>query len=194
MARHPAEDAEKVQGRERLDAFARRSISIPVRMSLPVVSLILALATPAVQAASCAALPATGVDWRRCQLDTRDLRGVDLTGAVLRDASLSRSNLEGAVLVRVDGNNARFTSAEMRGADLSGAVLVRADFTRADLNGAKFAGADLRRAQFFGADLRNADFTAARMDGVDLLRARLDGARWTDGTSICAAGSVGACE
>jgi uncharacterized protein YjbI with pentapeptide repeats len=163
-------------------------------MSPSAVSLILALATPAAQAAGCAALPATGVDWRRCQLDTRDLRGVDLTGAVLRDASLSRSNLEEAILVRVDGRNARFTSAEMRGADLTGAVLVRADFTRADLNGAKLAGADLRRAQFFGADLRNADFTDARMEGTDLLRARLDGARWTDGTSICAEGSVGACQ
>ena len=110
---------------------------------------------------------------------------------MLRDASLSNSDLRGATLRGVEGYTSRFVAADLRGADLTEAVLLRADMTRANLGGARLVGADLRRIRFFRADLRGADLTAARLDGADLLHAQLEGARWTDGTRICAAGSVG---
>ncbi|HYF08242.1 MAG TPA: pentapeptide repeat-containing protein, partial [Acetobacteraceae bacterium] len=42
-------------------------------------------------AAGCTDAARPDVDWRRCLLDQRDLRGADLTGARLRDTSLSRA-------------------------------------------------------------------------------------------------------
>ena len=75
---------------------------------LPLIFLHLALA-PAL-AAQCAAQPRPGIDWRRCLLEARDLRNVDLTGAVLRDASLSNSDLRGATLRGVEGYTSRFVA------------------------------------------------------------------------------------
>ena len=54
-------------------------------------------------------------------------------------------------------------------------------------------GADLRLARLFRATLRGADLTNARLGGADLNRADLSGATWTDGTRICAEGSIGRC-
>ncbi|TDH64689.1 pentapeptide repeat-containing protein [Dankookia rubra] len=176
----------------RLEEFASRSISAGVRTPFLLLPLLLLHLAP-VQAAQCAAQPAPGIDWRRCLLEARDLRNVDLTGAVLRDASLSNSDLRGATLRGVVGYTARFVAADLRGADLTEAELLRADMTRANLSGARLVGADLRRIRFFRADLRGADLTAARLEGADLLHAQLEGARWIDGTRLCAAGSVGAC-
>jgi len=45
----------------------------------------------------------------------------------------------------------------------------------------------------FRADLSGADLTGARLDNTDFLQAVLDGATWTDGTTICAEGSIGRC-
>jgi hypothetical protein len=67
-----------------------------------------------------------------------DLRGADLTGAVLE-----RANLSGAWL-----NRANLTGALMRGAVLTDTWLVRVTFTRASMG-----GADLTRARLDGADL-----------------------------------------
>ena len=184
-------------GRWWLDEFARRSIPQPVRapflfLLLPLLAA--AAAAPPARAAGCGDAPAPGVDWRRCLLAGRDLAGADLTGAVLRDASLDRVVLKGAKLARVDAQGARFVSADLSGADLRDAVLRRADMTRADLIGATLVRTDLRRARFYGADLSGADLTGALLEGADLLRASLGGARWTDGSRICAEGSVGACQ
>jgi hypothetical protein len=104
-----------------LDGFAYRSISVAVRTPLVSLSLSLALllATAPATAAQCANPPRAGIDWRRCLLEERDFARADLTGAVLRDASLTRSNLAEARMERVDARNARFISSELRGADLS---------------------------------------------------------------------------
>jgi uncharacterized protein YjbI with pentapeptide repeats len=175
-----------------LEEFASRSISVAVRT--PLLSLAFLLAAAPALASQCTLPPQPAVDWRRCLLEERDFAGADLTGAVLRDASLTRSKLSEANMARVDGRNARFISAELRGADLSGAVLLSADLTRADLTGARLVGTDLRRARFFKANLRGADLTKARIEGADFLHAELEGARWTDGTHICGPGSVGSCQ
>jgi uncharacterized protein YjbI with pentapeptide repeats len=143
--------------------------------------------------AACNDAPAQGVDWRRCFLDRRSFAGVDLTAAVLRDASLQRADLSRARMAQVDAPDARFTSANMEGVDLSDAILRGADFTRTDLRNATLARADLRQARFFSANLTGADLTDALLAGADFNGANLSGARWADGRT-CAQGSRGVCQ
>ncbi len=83
--------------------------------------------------------------------------GAKLTGADLRDATLSKANLLSADL----------SSAHLEGADLSGAVLVAADLSnahleRANLSGATFSGPGGR------ANLQDADLREAILHGCDL--------------------------
>ena len=68
-----------------------------------------------------------------------------------------------------------------------------ADLTNADLAGASLRNADLRRAQLQGASLREADLTGAKTDEADTLRTDFSGARWIDGRTICAEGSISQC-
>ena len=143
--------------------------------------------------ADCADVPAPGVTWRRCLQDGQDLRGVDLSGATLRDASFKRTDLTGALLAGADARRAKFVSAIMHDVDLDQANLVRADFTNADLTGASLRQADLTSARLFRADLSEADLTGARLAETDLLRAVLAGATWIDGKTVCAESSVGQC-
>ena len=143
--------------------------------------------------AGCTDPAVPGVNWQRCYFDERDFRGADLTGATLRDGRFARADLSGATLVRADARRAKFFTATLVNVDFTAARLAEADFTKADLTGAVFRQADLRRARLFRAVLRNADFTEARMRDADLLDADLSGARWVDGKTICAEGSIGQC-
>ncbi len=143
--------------------------------------------------AECADVAAPGVQWRRCLQSGQDLRGVDLTGANLRDASFGRSDLSDAILVDVDARRAKFISSVLRNVRLDGANLVRADLTNADLTGASLVGVDLTMARMFRADLSRADLTGARLASTDLLKAILAGATWIDGKTVCAEDSVGQC-
>ena len=143
--------------------------------------------------ADCTDVPAPGVYWRRCLQDGQDLRGVDLTGATLRDASFKRADLSDAILSDIEGQRAKFVSSIMQNTRLDRANLVRADLTNADLTGASLVGADLTNARLFRADLSRADLTGARLGGTDLLKAILAGATWVDGKTICAKDSVGQC-
>jgi uncharacterized protein YjbI with pentapeptide repeats len=143
--------------------------------------------------AECADVPAPGVYWRRCLQDGQDLRGVDLTGATLRDASFERTDLTEAILVEADARRAKFISATLQKARLDHANLVRADLTNADLTDASLVGVDLTMARMFRADLSRANLTGARLASTDLLKAVLAGATWIDGKTICAEDSVGQC-
>jgi len=144
--------------------------------------------------AACSSAPAPGVDWRRCLLDRRELPNIDLSRAVLRDASFQRGNLAGAKLVELEAPDVRLGSTNMQGADLTRANLRDADLTRTDMRRATLREADLRRARLFRTDLRGADLTGANLDGADLNGAILGGARWLDGTRVCADNSVGSCQ
>lgn len=66
------------------------------------------------------------------------------------------------------------------------------DLTGADLSGANLTSADLRKANLSGANLKGAKMMWANLDGANLNSADLSGAVWVDG-SICAQGSIGAC-
>jgi uncharacterized protein YjbI with pentapeptide repeats len=143
--------------------------------------------------ADCSDFAAPGVNWRRCLQDGQDLRGVDLSGATLDDASFKRADLSGALLAGADARRAKFVSATMHDVVLDEARLIRADLTTADLTGASLRDADLTNARLFRADLSKADLTGARLSNADLLRAVLSGATWIDGKTVCADNSIGQC-
>ncbi|MCG8507204.1 MAG: pentapeptide repeat-containing protein [Sphingomonadales bacterium] len=151
----------------------------------------LSLAGPA--SASCTDPPRPGVDWTRCIYAEREMTGVDLKGARLRDSKFTRSDLSNGTLAGIDGRRAKFVSSILRDADFTDAVLREADFTKADLTGANLSGSDLSKARLFRTILRGANLTGATMTGTDLWQADVSGATWTDGTTICAEGSVGQC-
>lgn len=162
---------------------------------LPAALLFCLVTTAALPAsAGCSDFAQPGVYWRRCLQDAQDLRGVDLTGANVRDASFNRADLSGATLVEVDARRAKFVSATMRQVVLDGARLVRADLTKADLTEASLKGVDFTSARLFRANLRGADLTGARLDAADMLKADLSGAIWIDGITICAEGSLSQCQ
>lgn len=142
--------------------------------------------------AACTDAAADQVNWRRCYMDGRDLKGVSLGGAMLREATFQRSDLSGAKLSGADAYRAKFLSARMERVIMDGARLIEADLTRADLSGASLKDADLRNAKLVGAVMKNADLSGARLEGADLRNADLTGARWGDGR-VCGDGSVGQC-
>ncbi|MEO1019104.1 MAG: pentapeptide repeat-containing protein [Pseudomonadota bacterium] len=143
--------------------------------------------------AACTDAPGPGVQWRRCLLDGIELQRLDLSGAVLRDASFKRSNLAGSDLSDVDARRAKFVTTELQATNLDNANLELADFTRANLADATLVNASLRRARFFRANLAGADLTGAIIVGADLLHADLTGATWIDGLTVCGPGSLGTC-
>ena len=137
--------------------------------------------------------------WRREYPDIEpDLRGVDLSGAYLRQANLnkailSRTNLsyaelQNATLIEADLSYAYFTGASfddanISRADLSYAIFRSARFIRANLssthffeaspNGANFNGANLNDANLYGVNFKGASFTRANLSHADLHEANL---------------------
>jgi uncharacterized protein YjbI with pentapeptide repeats len=81
---------------------------------------------------------------------------VDLSGADLFTANLTRASLKG-----VAAAGATFLEANLEQTVFSHATLTGADFRRARLSGAKFDGADLTGARFDEADLAGAQFSGA---------------------------------
>lgn len=167
--------------------------SAPIRTTATLLAWLLIAGLAPSASAGCADAPGPGVNWRRCYLDSSDLKGTDLTGAMLRDTTFQRTDLSRAVLTGADAYRAKFLSATLVGTVLDGTRLIETDFTRADLTGARLVGADLRLAKFVDATLVGAILTGALVDRTDFRRADLSGATWIDGTRICAPGSIGRC-
>ena len=143
--------------------------------------------------AGCTDPPEPGVNWQRCNFDYLDLKGIDLTGARLRDGSFFRTDLSAAVMAETETLRAKFVNSILIESVFDRAQLYEADLTKADLTDASLVGTDLRRAKLYRAVLRGANLTDAQLGGADLARADLSGATWTDGKRICAEGSVGRC-
>ena len=120
-------------------------------------------------------------DFQSMDLKGADLRGANLSRAVLRGANLQDAKLRGANLYRADLSDADLKGANAGGADmkranLNGANLIGALLSRADLNSADLKGADLSGARLFKTDLYGADLYGANLSGADLTEADMNGA------------------
>lgn len=154
-------------------------------------ALLAAAADPA--QAGCQDPPIPEVNYADCVFDRSTLKNVNLTGARVRGATFIRATLNGSVLAEIDGYGAKFNSADLKNVVLDGAKLYQADFSRANLTGASLVGADLRYVEFYNATLKGADLTDAELTGTDFTGANLSGATWTNGSYVCAEGSIGRC-
>jgi hypothetical protein len=114
-----------------------------------------------------------------------NLRAVDLGGAWLHQADLSKANLSeadlsGAILLDADLSEAFLYRADLSNAVLSGANLPRTNLTWANLSGATVHNADLS-----GADLTLANLTGADLEGaIGLTEEQLDLTRTVTRTKL----------
>ncbi len=131
----------------------------------------------------CGVAPRPGVNWSLCQMEGRQLKGVDLTDATLRSVNFTGANLSGASLQAASAAFAVMSSANLTGVN----------FRRADLTGVGFRNARLTKANFDNANLAYADFAGADLTGVSFAGAILDKAIWFD-WRVCAEGSIGECK
>jgi uncharacterized protein YjbI with pentapeptide repeats len=125
-------------------------------------------------------------------LGAADLRGVNLTDAILRDAFMhevkmgaykwgpptSRYPEKYRELDRTELVNTDLRDAWLWEADLSGAVLDNADFTNAELRNADLSGAGLTGPQ------HSVNFTGAKLDFTDFTGALLNSANFTDVSGV----------
>lgn len=121
-----------------------------------------------------------GANLLSANLKGMEIQGINLMDATLDGANLARTDLRGA-----DLSNATMSRANLEGADLRGALLLGANLREANLNGAMvtgadFSGADLTLANLTGIDLTQVDLNGVNLDrailiDVDLRQARLAG-------------------
>ena len=148
-------------------------------------------------------LDSRGAQGVKANLESADLRRIDLRGGNLRfahmqsadlrearlmECNLERADLPGARLQGTDLKEANLRGADLSDANLENAVLNRADLgfarlqqsslKRADLYKANMQYADLRSADLRGANLRSADLSEAFLGGANLEGADLEGANF----------------
>ena len=97
------------------------------------------------------------------RFDLTSFRDAELTGA--RFGPKDHRN-EVLITGRAELVSCDFSGAVMRDANLSRTWAQYAKFNRADLNGANLAYANLKGADFTGAELAGADFTGSVLDGA----------------------------
>ena len=104
-----------------------------------------------------------------------EARGLNLSGARLRQADLSLSIM----------NRTRFADADLRDVEAYGGVFSGSNFSGADLTNASFVGAFLDGANFSGATLTGANFAGASLQGATgLTQARLNQACGDEATQL----------
>ncbi|MFG6105306.1 toll/interleukin-1 receptor domain-containing protein [Leptothoe sp. EHU-05/26/07-4] len=94
-------------------------------------------------------------DLRDADLSRTDLNGIDLHDTELRDADLSGAKLHGANLIGADFSGAYFFNAKLRGADLGGAYLVAANLSGAKLSDANLSETELNNTVLGNLNLSN---------------------------------------
>lgn len=126
-----------------------------------------------------AARPARAARLRRrvqaLMAGSRDLAGLDLTGA-----DLSGLDLRGARCVGTWMEGADLSGALLDDANLSQAVLARAHAEGGSWRRAVLAGANLGQAALDGVDLAGARLSSPVLDGIVLVDCALSASRWND--------------
>jgi uncharacterized protein YjbI with pentapeptide repeats len=122
--------------------------------------------------------------WNRWRKDHDEIL-IDLSGADLSNAYLSRIDLRNANLSRADLRHAYLQSAHFSGADLRYAYLASARLRNTYFRDTRLIGADLRAtdlsvADLTGADLTNVDLTDASLKDTYFRNTNLSGANFTN--------------
>lgn len=123
-------------------------------------------------------LQTKGAEGKRATFTGMDLAGVDLSGAILANATFREVDLSDSCLAeaRLDGSDFRYatlSAANLGGANLGVAALRHAKLNLSNLEGAVLRGTDLSGASLSGARTAGADFKGAVMMGADLRDADL---------------------
>lgn len=134
-------------------------LSLGLRPSLAL-ALLLATALPAVaQNASQISRVRAGQSCAGCNLFQGDFSGMEVRGLNLSGARLRQSDLSLAVM-----NRTRFARSDLRDVEAYGAVF----------SSSSFAGANLTNASLVGAYLDGANLSGANLSGTNLSGARLN--------------------
>lgn len=113
-----------------------------------------------------------------------EARGLNLSGARLRQADFSLASL----------NRGRFANADMRDVNAYGGVFSSANFSGANLANASFVGAHLDGASFTGATLTGVNFSGASLQrATGLSQGRLNQACGDEATRLPGGMSIPPC-
>lgn len=161
-----------------------------MKMILTVVALA-AIALPAVaQNASQIERVRGGSSCAGCNLFQGSFSGLEVRGLNLSGARLRQADLSLAVMSRT-----RFSNADLRDVEAYGGVFSGSHFSGADLTNASFVGAHLDGASFSGANLSGVNFSGASMRGATgLTQGRLDRACGDEATRLPVGLSIPQCE
>lgn len=116
-------------------------------------------------------------NWNKLDYRVRnriDLKGVDLSGGLLDELSMSSCELAGASFASASMKSAELWGAQCQNADFSGANLEKARLQGANFIGAKFPNANLTNANLEGCKLQGADLTGAILKDTNFEKAQFD--------------------
>ena len=115
-----------------------------------------------------------------CNLFQGDFSGLEARGLNLSGARLRQADLSLAVM-----NRTRFSNTDMRDVEAYGAVFSGANFSGANLTNGSFVGAYLDGASFSGATLTGANFSGASLHrATGLTQGRLNRACGDEATRL----------
>lgn len=109
-------------------------------------------------------------------LQQADLRGVNLNGVHLTNASFEGANLQDTDLREASLSDITFSKANLRNAQMQGTNLSNVDFSEACLIRANFRGSEVRELNFQRANLHEADLQNLELDEQNLQGANLSNA------------------
>ncbi|WP_172838947.1 pentapeptide repeat-containing protein [Legionella micdadei] len=117
-----------------------------------------------------------GVNLQKANLEGRDLRNINFSGADLRGANLVNANLENADFSKANLADVNLNSANLQFVKFKEANLVSAQLSSANLSFAQFDKTNLTKANFTGAILKNSWFNQAIFQQTNFSNADLSNA------------------
>lgn len=150
-------------------------------LTVTLAALLAATALPAsAQNAGQIARVRGGASCPGCNLFQGDFSGVEARGLNLSGARLRQADLSLAIM-----NRTRFANADMRDVEAYGGVFSGANFSGANLTNASFVGAYLEGATLSGATMTGANFSGASLErATGLTQARLNQACGDEATRL----------
>jgi uncharacterized protein YjbI with pentapeptide repeats len=132
-----------------------------IRPILLLTGLMLALSGEAL--GDCSDSPRPGVDWSGCIVSAATFRGVDLSGANLRDILIVGSKILDSDFSAADLTDARISTSDLSGSNFTEATLDRVHFTTVNLSGTLFKNAKIDLGTATNVNLTDANFQGARI-------------------------------